>query len=310
MYEAGKQHFQIREVSPNARQWARIPPPRSRVWGGLTGCYMPERNLGASAASALAPAASGASIGTSIFPGVGTAVGALVGAAAGLLGPKAHYSPWNFLYDDYPQHIYELQTQVVALQNAINRLTGDAQLPAPPMYSKTGGSQYQASMQAIVPQYVPGSEGKISSYDRTLNESGGAYEITVQKQLALIPQLQNTLQTLQARGVQPAPASVQSGSPTASPAGSYYSPAGTLLPPGYNPTYPTNYQSPSIMPQLQPGPSMVPSNISITTPGQMQAGMLPSFNLQDALPYILGGVGLFVILMTQGKQSSPSRKRK
>lgn len=278
---------------------------------------------GTSAVSTLAPAASGATIGTAILPGVGTAIGALLGAGVGLFSGKAHYSPWNFLYDDYPQHIYQNEADIIAIENQIAKYTGQAMQPLPPMYQKTGGPQYQASMQAIVPKYVPGSQGQIASYNRALNESGGAYETTVKMQLALYPQLQAQLQQLQTQPLPPPPpptqtlAPVQSGSATA-PA-PYGGPAPTQLvaPGSYAPATPfsttaTPYSAPTVMPQLQPGPSMQPyyppaaagSTISVSAPGQapMQADVLSSLGgLQGMLPYIIGGIGLFVIMMQQSK---------
>lgn len=253
-------------------------------------------NLPAAASST----AAGASVGTAIFPGVGTAIGALLGMGVGLFSGKAHYSPWNFLYDDYPQHIYEAENAIVSLRNALARYTGAQQVSPPPMYSKTGGAQYQASMQAIVPQYVPGSQSQIAAYDRKLNEPGGAYESTVKQQLALIPQLQQALQSAQSSGAPLAPSYPAPGSATS--VAPYGGPGPALL------------TAPPLMPQLLPGPSMLPY-----TPAQSIApagySLSPTYNAPGAtgvvtadmfsamgpyMPYILGGVGLLVILM-QGK---------
>jgi hypothetical protein len=250
-------------------------------------------NLPAAAAST----ASGASIGTAIFPGVGTAIGALLGMGVGLFSGKAHYSPWNFLYDDYPQHIYEAENAIVSLKNALARYTGQPQLPAPPMYSKTGGPQYQASMQAIVPQYVPGSQAAIAKYDRKLNEAGGAYENTLKQQLAIIPQLQQALQSAQSSGAPIVPSVPASGSATApAPYGGPGSPQ-LIAPPG--------------MPQLTPGPSMLPytmgpqnispgAGYSLSPTYNAPAGIVTSDmfgSMGPYMPYILGGVGLLVMLM-------------
>lgn len=269
---------------------------------GLGGCQMNDAGFGASISPVVAGAAAG-----SVIPGIGTAIGSLIGAGVGMLSGKAHYSPWNFLYDDYPQHIYENETSVVALKNALAKYTGQPQLPAPPMYSKKGGTQYQASMQAIVPQYVPGSEADIAAYNRRLNESGGAYEITMQKQLALIPELQAALQGYMQRGAPLAPTPVSSGSPTA-PA-PYTGSTPQLYAPTGGPAQP--YYPPPVMPQYQPGGTLQPSNISITTPGGGFAPQLSDMfgggQLGQYMPYILGAVGLAVILFTQKSGGSEVR---
>lgn len=175
-------------------------------------------------ANPLPGAAQGAAAGSAAGP-YGAAIGAAIGAAASLLQGKQHYSPWGFLYDDYPQHIWQNESTIVSLENQLNQLTGKPQIPAPPMYSKTGGAQYQASMQAIVPKYVPGSEQQIANYDRTLNESGGAYEQTVAAQLAIIPQLQQELAQLKGGSIPASPA-VTIGQPLVAP----YSSAPVTIP--------------------------------------------------------------------------------
>jgi hypothetical protein len=291
------------------------------IWPNMVGLHgyphgpqQPEYGLGAT----ISTGATGASIGTAIMPGIGTAIGALIGAGAGLISGKAHYSPWNFLYDDYPQHIYENEVIINGVRNAIARYTGAPQLPDPPMYQKKGGPQYQASMLAIVPKYSPGSETQIAAYDRRLNEAGGAYENTIKAQIALAPQLQNELQNWQQRG-QPLPTSPQPASPTAvAPYGGPY-PAPFQAP--QTQPYSTSYQPPPLLPQYQPGPTMLPSpNISITSPGGSAPQLSDMFGgaMSGYMPYVIGAVGLAFILMQQkgGTQTrtvyrtAPRRRRK
>lgn len=233
--------------------------------------------------------ATGAAIG-SVVPGVGSAIGAAVGAVAGLLSGKAHYSPWGFLYDDYPQHIYQNEVQIRNLKNAIAHLQGQPEVPLPPMYSKTGGAQYQASMQDIVPKYVPGSESQIAAYSRTLNEPGGAYEQTVQIQLGLIPQLTQQLNSLQGTTL------VASGIPIAGSATVGVQPQAMVLAPA--PTTASLVQ----VPQASYSPSPF---VSPTAPLQTQsAGMLDFSQLGGITPYLIGGAALLIILMNQKGQSA------
>jgi hypothetical protein len=75
------------------------------------------------------------------------------------------------------------------------------------------------------------------------------------------------------------------------------------------------YYAPQPMPQFQPGPTMTPytpapSNISITTPGAQTADMFGGATLQGMMPYILGGVGLFAILMMQNKGGGSQPRRR
>jgi len=246
----------------------------------MHGCQMDD-------VSAVSPSliASGASAGTAIMPGIGTAIGALIGGAAGLFSGKAHYSPWNFLYDDYPQHIYDNEIQLNGIRNAIAAYTGAAQTPDPPMYSKKGGPQYQASMLAIVPKYVPGSESLIAAYDRKLNEAGGAYENTVKAQIAAFPQLQNQLQNLQASGRPLAPP-VAPGSPT-SPQAIYQPQPYQMAPAPIQPVTPYN-------PYAQPVP-ISPGNISITSPGAAPMTADIFGGAGGYMPYLLGGLGLLAV---------------
>ena len=247
----------------------------------------------ASAGGAAGGAAKGAAAGMVAGPW-GAAVGAVIGAASSLMTKKPHLSPWGFPYDDYAQKIYENEITINALRNAIARYTGQPQTSDPPMYSKKGGTQYQASMQAIVPRYVPGSESQIAAYDRRLNEGGGAYEQTVQRQIALAPQLQQQLQVLQQTS-QPLPIQPASGSATAPlPYG----------PPGPQPfqapqtAYSGGFSPPPLLPQYQPGPTMTP------LPGGGSAPQLSDLfggSMSGNIPYILGAIGLAAILLTQNK---------
>jgi hypothetical protein len=187
--------------------------------------------------------ATGASIGSAIVPGIGTvigaAVGAVIGAAVKLFGAKEHNSPWGFLYDDYPLKIYEAE---VLVRQAFG-------MEMPPMAVRTGGTQYQASMQDIVPRYVPGSEQQIAAYDRRLNEPGGAYEVTYGKQLDLLRQIQSYISQQRAvPQVQIAP-TVQTPTPFKSisppPSTQYYSSAVT-------PQAAAQRLAPSVMPPTSP----------------------------------------------------------
>jgi hypothetical protein len=243
-------------------------------------------------ASAMPGVASGASAGAAVGGPWGAAVGAVVGLTAGLVSGKAHYSPWNFLYDDYPQHIYENEITINGLRNAVARYTGAPQTPDPPMYSKKGGAQYQASMQAIVPKYVPGSESQIAAYDRKLNEAGGAYETTVKQQISLAPQLQAQLQNLQATS-QMLPTQPASGSATAPLP---YGPPGAQPLTAPQTPYQGPYSPPPLLPQYQSGPTMTPGNYPGGAP---QLADMFGGSMSGYMPYILGAIGLAAILLSQ-----------
>jgi hypothetical protein len=260
------------------------------------------------AGGAMPGVASGAAAGAAVGGPWGAAVGAVIGLTAGLLGGKAHYSPWNFLYDDYPQHIYENEITINGLRNAIARYTGAPQNPDPPIYSKKGGPQYQASMQAIVPKYVPGSESQIAAYDRRLNEAGGAYETTVKQQISLAPQLQAELQNMQQTRAM-MPTQPASGSATAPMP---YGPPGAapfVAPQGQT----GSLQPPQLSPQFMPGPTMTPGSYG---PAPQMADMFGG-SMTGYMPYILGAVGLAAILLGQKSggstrtvyRSRPRRRR-
>jgi hypothetical protein len=238
-------------------------------------------------------ATGGAAVGSAV-PGIGTAIGGAVGAVAGLLSGKVHHSPWGFLYDDYPQNIYQNEVQIRQAKNAIAHLQGQPEVPMPPMYSKTGGAQYQASMQDIVPKYVPGSEQQIASYSRTLNEPGGAYERTVQIQLGLIPQLQAQMRALQGSSI------IASGIPIAGSA--TMPPQPQLMFQAPIPTTASTFQIPQS--SYQPSPfSPSPS------PQYAGAGMMDTSALGGYAPYIIGAIGLAVILLNQRQSPAPRRSR-
>jgi hypothetical protein len=230
-----------------------------------------------------------------------TAALQVIPLAVSLFGGKKHYSPWGFLYDDYPLHIGENEQTIVTLKNAIAQYTGAQQITPPPQVNRGDWQQSLSVMKQIVPQYISGQESALASNNRSLNESGGGYERTYAAQAALIPKLQAQYNQLQVTA-KPAPGQPASGSPMA-PA-----PYGGPAPPSLiAPSFSTPaYYSPALMPQLQPGSTLqpyqtAPSNISITTPGQMTADMFGGATLQGMLPYIIGGIGLFAILMMQGR---------
>lgn len=246
------------------------------------------------------------------IPVVGPILGptiAAIGSIVPMLSGKAHYSPWNFLYDDYPQHIWENERDIVALKNAINKIIapGSPDIPTPPTYQKSGGQQYQASMQAIVPKYVPGSEQSIASYNRTLNEAGGAYEQTVAMQLQMIPQLQQQLQqaSAQASQRQAAPAAaVPTVVPQPQPI--YAQPAispSLYQPAVYQPTVQPQYNAPTPAP-ISASTMQVPASygapaITITQPAQ-QAQQIVSSDMSKYLPFIIGG-GVLLAVLALGK---------
>jgi hypothetical protein len=235
-------------------------------------------------------AAAGASIGTSILPGIGTAVGAAIGAVGGLLVGKKHYSPWGFLYDDYPKRIYANEVEIVNLKNAISALQGGPQLPKPPD-PLAGGfdkTRFIAAMLQIVPQYAPGSESQIKSFDRRGNEPGGSNEIAYGAQISLIPQLQQQLASLQTaaaiRGNVPSP-------------GSATQPVQLQLQPPA-PMSPATVQIPTA-PQTQAYPyTAPPSSATDYVPAirPQEAGMLPSFDTNSAAPYVIGGLALLFLI--------------
>lgn len=218
-----------------------------------------------------------------------TAISSLIGPVASLISGKKHYSPWGFLYDDYPMHIGENEQNIVALKNAINKIQGGPQITPPPQVNRNDWQQSLSVMKQIVPQYVAGQESALNSNSRTLNESGGGYEQTYARQAALIPQLQSQLQQLQMK---------QAATPAA--------PASATLPP--LPSAP--------LPQLMAPPATVypaqaqyaPQPISITTaaPSQ-QADMMGQ--LGPYLPYIIGGAALLLALLV-GQSHNDNRGRK
>ncbi|MGH8742861.1 MAG: hypothetical protein ACREUY_01130 [Burkholderiales bacterium] len=122
-----------------------------------------------------------------------------------LISGKPHNSPWGFLYDEYPRRIYELE-------KIVRSYTGEELPPDPdPGQAKPrGGPAYQASMLDIVPRYVPGSESQIASYDRRLNEAGGAYERTYQSQ-------QETIASFEGARAAPMPAQAPTAAVAVSP---------------------------------------------------------------------------------------------
>jgi hypothetical protein len=187
-----------------------------------------------------------------------TAAAAIISAAATgatMFGGKEHRSPWGFLYDEYPRKIYEAEA-------AIAQATGQP-LPPDPGGGATpaGGPQYQASMLAIVPRYVPGSESQIAAYDRRLNEPNGAYEVTYTKQLGV-------LQSLAGGTPQPTPAQTM-------------------------PARPVYSSIPSV--QVTPAVPLTAAQRRAAGLPMMQASMLP-----DLGPYgpmiLIGGAALVLIL--------------
>ncbi len=212
---------------------------------------------------------------------VALATAALSAASqGGLFAGKVHYSPYGFLYDDYPQKIWEAE-------KAIAEGTGQ---PIPPQFSKTGGAQYQASMLAIVPKYVPGSEQMIANYDRRLNEAGGAYEVTYGKQL-------DRLKKLVAGQTVPPPALATAVIPAQS--------SSAAVPIAAQPNLPALtqdvFQTPGVAPAPgQPGYPPPPGARPI-----MQASMFPDLS-QIPLPVILGAGALLLLLLVQGH--SPSKR--
>jgi len=190
---------------------------------------------------------------TTILSAAGSAASSA--QSGGLFSGKLHQSPWGFAYDDYPMKIWDAER---AIAEAMGR-------EIPPMWARNGGEAYQASMQAIVPRYVPGSEQKIAAYDRTLNEAGGPYETTYAKQL-------ETLRVLMNKQTPPAPSAPLNYKPT-------------QLPTAAKPAVTT--------PGMEYG---FPDTIPVTPQQRLQAGMLPGFDMNSALPFIIGGGALMLIL--------------
>lgn len=175
-------------------------------------------------------------------------------AASSGMFSKVHTSPWGFLYDDYPLKLYEAE-------KAIAEATG---APMPPQAARSGGSAYQASMQAIVPKYFPGKEQEVSAqiaaYDRRLNEPGGYYELAYTKQLDILRALVN-----QARSKFVAP-NIQ-----ANP----YAGAATPL-------------NPQQLPVQQRAFNPAPREPQISAAGL--------FDMQHVTPFVLAGIGVFVLM--------------
>lgn len=222
-----------------------------------------------------------------------TAAAAIISMAATgakLFGGKLHYSPWNFLYDEYPRKIYEAEA-------ALRSMRGESLPPDPGGGAKpTGGAEYQASMLDIVPRYVPGSEPLIASYDRKLNEANGAYEITYGK----------ILQALQsAQGMSPSGPLVPAQHATSAKPASY--PSSTAAAPKLTPPSQYGLTDGYGRPIDQYGNLIDPRTGQPIQ--QQRASMLD--NMGDIAPYLIGAVGLIVILATQNKSSgNGSSKRK
>lgn len=205
------------------------------------------------------------------FIATAAAIVSMAATGAKLFGGKAHYSPWNFLYDEYPRKIYEAEA-------TIRTMTGEPLPPdpgggaAPP-----GGEAYQRSMLAIVPRYVPGSEPLIAKYDRTLNEKNGAYEVTYQKQLS-------SLATQQGQAAPAMPAqSASSARPVSASAA--YAPAPSAVPPSQYPI--TDGYGRVIDPKT-----------GRVVQGAQQASMFTGLD-GIPIPLLIGGAALALILLMQ-----------
>lgn len=207
---------------------------------------------------------------------------------ASLVSGKKHYSPWGFLYDDYPMHIGENEQNIVALKNAINKIQGGPQITPPPQVNRNDWQQSLSVMKTIVPQYVAGQESALNSNNRSLNESGGGYERTYAAQAALIPQLQSQLQQLQMRAAvaPPAPASATTPPPPSAPLPQLVAPPPTVYP---------------------SGAAYAPQPISITQP-TTQADMTGMGQLGPYLPYIVGGAALLLAVLVSSQHSDTGRK--
>lgn len=188
---------------------------------------------------------------------------AIIGAAssAGLFSGKVHTSPWGFLYDDYPMKIWEAA-------KAVAEATGTA---IPPQAVRTGGTAYQASMQAIVPPLFPGKEQEVSAqiknYDRRLNEPGGYYELAYTILLDKLRSLVN-----QARTTFQAPPVV---------ANPYAGAATPIIPQTPQPQFALPTQQRAFAQPQQP--------LQIS-----QAGM---FDMQHVTPFVLAGISVFALMM-------------
>lgn len=215
------------------------------------------------------------------------AIGTILSAAstgAKLFGGKVHYSPWNFLYDEYPRKIFEAET-------VIRQAKGEPPAPDPGGGARpTGGAQYQASMQAIVPRYVPGSEPLIAAYDRRLNEAGGAYEKAYYAQLAELARLQG----------QAAPSMPAQSAQAAKPAKS----SGSAMPSSVAPTL----TPPSQYPLTDGYGNVVDASGRPIQPAYSQAGMFGTGNIT---PLMIGGAAIgLLLLLTQTNSGGNSSRTK
>lgn len=233
-------------------------------------------------------------MGFPIIAAISAAVSAASAAnSAGLFSGKIHTSPWGFVYDDYPLKIYEAEVAIKNLRDAINEARGLPPTPAlPPPPTRTGSAQYQTAMLAIVPKYAPGWEDEIAAYNRTLNETGGGYELTYGKQQEVLQQL-----IMEARALQATPASPVMGPAPLRP--DLYSPAspvgGVVAPSPYTPRT-------ALPPGVSPSPT--PYIYGQQRPGMSAAGM---FGPGEFSPLLIGGLALAAVAVAMlSKRRNPS----
>lgn len=206
-----------------------------------------------------------------------TAIVSAAGSAysSGLFGGKPHFSPWGFLYDEYPQKIWDAE-------KTIREATGKPPVKAP--RPATTGPSGQVATLEIIPPYFPGNADvvkQIEAGDRRLNEPGGYREQTYQKQLDILDQL-----TKQARAAFTAPPL----SPTP-----YAGAAVPIVP-----------QVPIFAPQQQPGlpPQFAPQQRVFPTAQPLQISQAGMIDMQSVTPFLLAGAGVFalMLLLDKGKR--------
>jgi hypothetical protein len=220
------------------------------------------------------------------FIAAAAAIISIAATGAKFFGGKVHYSPWNFLYDEYPRKIYEAEA-------VIRSIKGDALPPDPGGgASPPGSAEYQASMLNIVPRYVSGAEPLIAAYDRRLNEASGAYEKTYYAQLAELARLQGqpppVMPSQSALAAKPASAQVAYPSAT-SPAPSAAPPSSYPLTDGYG--------------------NIVDARGKILKPAVTQASMFPT-EMGNIAPLVIGGAAILILILSQSGSSGGKSKGK
>jgi hypothetical protein len=253
--------------------------------------------------------AAGAVIGAMFgSPQAGAAIGSMVGSLVG--GKASDFREW--IYFDNQAHFLRTEGDkpnattigmANAIQNAMQQYISTmeaqgTQFVLPSDFVITIGTRDPSYL--YMPSNKKGDPGKGSANSVATLSGPGNPQGVVTSLVGFLAQYK------QSKQVTPSPGSATSIAPYTGPA------APALIAPQFQTP---QYYAPQPMPQFQPGPTMMPyapapSNISITTPGAQTADMFGGATLQGMMPYILGGVGLFAILMMQNKGGGSQPRRR